>query len=85
MRDGVGTVIEGRNEYRPRVMNVRLIPLVVALALFSGAANADDTSTPWVGESPAKSRLIVESYQFVGAGDVSAGIQIKLAPGWWTY
>ena len=85
MRDGVGTVIEGRNEYRPRVMNVRLIPLVVALALFSGAANADDTSTPWVGESPAKSRLIVESDQFVGAGDVSAGIQIKLAPGWWTY
>jgi DsbC/DsbD-like thiol-disulfide interchange protein len=62
-----------------------LLPLVVALALFSGAAKADEASTPWAGESPAKSRLIVESYQFVGAGNLRAGIQIKLAPGWWTY
>jgi DsbC/DsbD-like thiol-disulfide interchange protein len=77
--------MKGRNEYRPRVMKARLIPLVVALALFSGAANANDTSTPWAGESPAKSRLIVESYQFSGAGNLRAGIQIKLAPGWWTY
>lgn len=42
-------------------------------------------STPWAGESTAKSRLIVESYQFVGAGSLRAGVQIKLAPGWQTY
>jgi len=67
-------------------MKARLIPLVVAaLALLSGAAKADDTSTPWVGEASAKSRLIVESYQFVGAGNLHAGVQIKLASGWQTY
>jgi len=77
--------MKDRNEYRQRVMKVRLLLLVVALALFSGAANAGDTSTPWAGESPAKSRLIVDSNQFVGAGNLRAGIQIKLAPGWWTY
>jgi suppressor for copper-sensitivity B len=42
-------------------------------------------STPWVGESTAHSRLIVESYQFIGAGNLKAGVQIKLAPGWQTY
>lgn len=42
-------------------------------------------STSWVGESPAKSRLIVESYQFVGTGNLRAGVQIELAPGWQTY
>jgi DsbC/DsbD-like thiol-disulfide interchange protein len=42
-------------------------------------------STPWAGESTAKSRLIVESYQFIGAGNLRAGVQIKLAPGWQTY
>jgi len=66
-------------------MKARLVPLVVALALLSGAANADETSTPWTGESPAKSRLIVESYEFVGIGNLKAGVQIKLAPGWETY
>ena len=42
-------------------------------------------STPWAGESTAQSRLIVESYQFIGAGNLKAGVQIKLAPGWQTY
>jgi suppressor for copper-sensitivity B len=42
-------------------------------------------STPWAGETPARSRLIVASHQFAGAGNLSAGVQIKLAPGWDTY
>jgi len=67
-------------------MKAPLVPLVVAaLVLFSGAANADEASTPWAGESPAKSRLILESFEFTGAGDQRAGVQIKLAPGWETY
>lgn len=67
-------------------MNFRLNLSVVVLALaLAHPAAARDTVTPWAGDAVAQSRLIVESYQFIGAGNIRAGVQIKLKPGWWTY
>ena len=59
--------------------------LVVVLSfLWMTSAYAGDVS-PWVGAPPAKSRIVLESGQYVGSGTHRAGVQIKLDAGWWTY
>ena len=58
--------------------------VVVFLFLWMTTAFAGEVS-PWVGASPAQSRLVLESAQYAGTGTHRAGVQIKLEPGWWTY
>lgn len=61
------------------------VKLAVVLSfLWMAVANAGDVS-PWVGAPPAKSRIILESGQYIGSGTHRAGVQIKLDAGWWTY
>jgi DsbC/DsbD-like thiol-disulfide interchange protein len=63
------------------------LKLAVVLLLFGMgvAARAGEASTEWTGKAPAKSRLILEAAEFKGAGEIRAGVQIKLDSGWWTY
>lgn len=57
---------------------------VVAVAA-AHAGEPGPTATAWSGKSPAKSRLILESAEFLEGGLIRAGVQIKLEEGWWTY
>lgn len=57
---------------------------VVLSFLWTALAVAGEVS-PWVGNAPAQSRLILESAQYAGTGTHRAGVQIKLDKGWWTY
>jgi DsbC/DsbD-like thiol-disulfide interchange protein len=57
---------------------------VIVLAAFqSGAAVAADAS-PWDGDARSAVRLIAGS-RIAGPGNVRAGVEIKLKPGWHTY
>jgi len=61
---------------------------VLLLFLGLAAARAGEEpkeATAWAGKSPAKSRLILESAEYVQGGVIRAGVQIKLDDGWWTY
>jgi suppressor for copper-sensitivity B len=59
--------------------------LTVVLSFLWTAVAAAGDATPWVGRSPAQSRLILESSQFSGTAIQKAGVQIRLDRGWWTY
>ncbi|MEQ1754910.1 MAG: protein-disulfide reductase DsbD domain-containing protein [Micropepsaceae bacterium] len=61
------------------------ISAVLFLFLLAGAAGADELATVWKEGGPSNSRMIVESGRLVPAGLNRAGIQIRMAPGWWTY
>jgi suppressor for copper-sensitivity B len=65
-------------------MRAALKLAVVFLFLWIVASHAGDT-TPWIGNVPAQSRLILESSQFAGTATQRVGVQIKLESGWWTY
>jgi DsbC/DsbD-like thiol-disulfide interchange protein len=66
-----------------RVLSVLLLFFATAAARAGEDASAE--ATAWAGKAPAKSRLILESAQFVDGGVIRAGVQIKLDEGWWTY
>src|SRR5215469_5412607 len=55
----------------------------VMIALPAGAS-ADDAS-PWDGDARGGMRLIAASAAHARGGDVRAGVELKLAPGWKTY
>jgi DsbC/DsbD-like thiol-disulfide interchange protein len=69
-----------------RVLQPLVLLLFCAVAPWAQAGEKTAaTTSPWVGASPTKSRLILESAEFAGGGVIRAGIQIKLEDGWWTY
>ena len=66
-------------------MRIALKLAVVLSFLWTAVAFAGEPATPWVGKSPAQTRLILDAAQFHGTGVHRAGVQIRLENGWWTY
>ncbi len=56
---------------------------VIAIIAFQGGAAIAADASPWDGDARSAVRLIAGSR--TGAGDVRAGVEIKLKPGWHTY
>ena len=61
--------------------------LAAAAALVVGglAVAAHAAASPWVGDAHAAARLVSASQATGSAARLSAGIEIRLAPGWHTY
>jgi suppressor for copper-sensitivity B len=49
------------------------------------AIHADAAASPWIGDAHAVARLVTASQATGSAARLSAGIEIRLAPGWHTY
>jgi suppressor for copper-sensitivity B len=70
------------NITRPRLLPVFLF-LLVGLAASAGTARA--AALGWVGDAHAAARLITAVDATGSSGQLDAGLQIRLAPGWHTY
>ena len=53
--------------------------------LLAGVAAAGDVASAWKAAGDSNSRIILESDAVSPAGSSRAGVQIRLAEGWWTY
>ena len=61
------------------------LALTVCVALAGASLAASPGESPWVGETFSKVRLVSGSVAGMSDGQMIAGVQIRLEPGWKTY
>ena len=61
------------------------LALTVCVALAGACLAASPGESPWVGETFSKVRLVSGSVAGMSDGQMIAGVQIRLEPGWKTY
>lgn len=63
---------------------IPLISLMLSLSLVADVV-AGDLATPWAGNNPSHSRIILQDEHYAPAEVNRVGVQIELSQGWWTY
>jgi DsbC/DsbD-like thiol-disulfide interchange protein len=63
---------------------IHLVSLMLSLSLVTDVV-AGDLATPWAGNNPSHSRIILQDENYTAAEANRVGVQIELSEGWWTY